>query len=146
MLCIIFQKTFFSLFSPLLSCSLTHKDVSSPVTVLSFSAQVRTESVINQYLRALIFFHITFKRCFFFVLSNFLFNLDTIFFDKCKVFPEVDDDLLVLRDDQGDKQDDKEEGDDHEKHVGCRVTSHSCKTTAQLSEGLKDMLRFTSET
>lgn len=62
-----------------------------------------------------------------FVLSNF----DTIFPPKHEDLIEVDDDLLVLRDDQRDKQNDKEEGDDHEKHVGCGVTSHRCKTTAQ---------------
>lgn len=34
--------------------------------------------------------------------------------------------LLVLGEDQGDKQDDGEEGDDHQHHVGCRVSSGGC--------------------
>ena len=34
--------------------------------------------------------------------------------------------LLVLGEDQGDKQNDGEEGDDHQHHVGCRVSSGGC--------------------
>lgn len=82
---------------------------------------------------------------FFFCLIFCLTLILTILLEKCQVCLEVDDYLLVLRDNQSDKQDDREEGDDHEKHVSCRVTSHSCKTTAQLSEGLKDMLRCGGE-
>ena len=31
-----------------------------------------------------------------------------------------------MGEDQGDKQDDGEEGDDHQHHVGCRVSSGGC--------------------
>lgn len=34
--------------------------------------------------------------------------------------------LLVLGEDQVDKQDDGEEGDDHQHHVSCRVSSGGC--------------------
>lgn len=34
--------------------------------------------------------------------------------------------LLVLGEDQSDKQDNWKEGDDHQHHVGCRVSSGSC--------------------
>ncbi len=49
--------------------------------------------------------------------------------------------LLVLGEDQGDKQDDGEEGDDHQHHVGCRVSSGGCNSLKYTSPIINNTMK-----